>query len=174
MRSQGKTPRTDGKAPGQHYDKPAAAAGTRKVPLPTHVPGVPDALARPGVEVCDPAMLYEAAKTHASYETLGRIFGMGASTMRDKYQDIILKARAEAQKNLLAVQFATAINDRNPTMQIWLGKQYLEQRDVTRVEQTGADGKAIQTENTIRAVAYIPENNRDLPDPGQEILLTEG
>jgi hypothetical protein len=159
MRSLGKTVRTDGKKPGQHYDK--AVTGTTKARREPHIPGVPGKQGRPELDLTvDVAMVYEAAKTHASYEQLGRIFGLGASTMKDKFEEVVLKARAEAQKNLLSAQFQTAINDRNPTMQIWLGKQYLDQRDVTRVEQTGADGKPIQTQQ-VQAVAYIPENHRD-------------
>ena len=111
----------------------------------------------------DEKALLEAAKTHASIEQLAIIFGVGASTLaqREDLRAIIDKGRAIRKQDLLAAQFATAINDRNPTMQIWLGKQYLDQRDVTRVEQTGPDGGAIKTEQTMKAVAYIPENGRD-------------
>lgn len=36
----------------------------------------------------------------------------------------------------------------NPTMLIWLGKQYLEQRDKASHELSGPDGKPIETKNT--------------------------
>jgi hypothetical protein len=111
--------------------------------------------------VIDEKMLYEAALTHASYRQLGLIFGVGEMTIRNNYDHIIQKARAERQKELLTAQFDTAITDRNPTMMIWLGKQYLGQTDVSRQEHTGKDGEAIKQETTQRVVAYIPENGRD-------------
>jgi hypothetical protein len=48
-------------------------------------------------------------------------------------------------------------------MQIWLGKQYLGQKDVTRQEHSGPDGKPIQTEKTKRVVAYFPGAGRRRP-----------
>lgn len=111
--------------------------------------------------VIEEGQLYEAALTHASFEQLGRIFGVGGQTIYAKYYDLVMKARAEKQKELLAAQFSTAITDRNPTMQIWLGKQYLDQKDTSRVEQTGPGGKPIETSTTHRIVAVFPENHRD-------------
>lgn len=105
--------------------------------------------------------LFEAAKTHASYKTLALIFGIGEMTMRNNFAHIIEEARAHKQKELLTAQFDTAITDRNPTMQIWLGKQYLEQKDVSRVEQSGPDGGPQKSEVTQKVVAYIPDNQRD-------------
>ena len=117
---------------------------------------------RPEV-VINEAMLYEAAKTFASYEHLAKIFGVGKTTLQMGYKDLIERARAETCKDLLAAQFYNAIRLNNPVMQIWLGKNYLGQQDKVIQEQTGADGKPIQHEHTHRAVAYIPENSRDLP-----------
>ena len=105
--------------------------------------------------------LFEAAKTHASYRQLGLIFGIGEMTMRNNFDHIIQEARAHRQKELLTAQFDTAITDRNPTMQIWLGKQYLEQVDVSRQERTGLNGGPEKQEVTQKVVAYIPENGRD-------------
>lgn len=110
----------------------------------------------------DPTALYECAKTHASYEQMGLIFGVSGTIIREKYGDLVLKARADQQKNLLSAQFSTAINDRNPTMQIWLGKQYLGQRDVQRQELTGADGKPLKGDKTVIQIrAVMPSNGRE-------------
>lgn len=159
--------RTDGKKKGtRRSDTPrrgkAVEAGiTKETPKPTG--GIP-------VLVLVDDVLYEMAKTHASYDQLGLIFGVSGAHIQQTHSDIVEKARAEACKNLLSAQFTTAINDRNPTMQIWLGKQYLGQKDVSRTEHTGADGAPINTknENTNRAVAYIPENGRDGPTPAPD------
>lgn len=156
--------RTDGKPKGtRRQDTPrrhkAVEAGiTQETPKATG--GIP-------ILTLVDDVLYEMAKTHASYDQLGLIFGVSGAHIQQTYSGIVEKARAEACKNLLSAQFTTAINDRNPTMQIWLGKQYLGQKDVTRTEHTGADGKPIENknENINRAVAYIPENGRDGDKP---------
>lgn len=146
-------PRTDNKPKGSRRDDKGKHPGVAY--------GETGKKGRPPLEI-DEAMLYEAARTHASFEQLARIFGVGAQSLsfNAKYREIILKARAEKQRDLLAAQFQTAISDRNPTMQIWLGKQYLEQRDVLRTEHSGPDGKPIQHEKTKRVIAIFPENGR--------------
>lgn len=153
--------RTDGKPKGtRRTDTPrrerAMQAGLTSETKPPERRGPPD------VELL-PDILYEMAKTHASYDQLGLIFGVSGAHIQQTYQKLVEQARAECCKNLLSAQFATAINDRNPTMQIWLGKQYLGQKDVSRTEHTGPDGRPVQTENQNfnRAVAYIPDNGRD-------------
>lgn len=110
----------------------------------------------------DETALYAAALTHASFEQLGIIFGVDGGRLKDPLQPwraIIEKARAEKKQELLAAQFKSAITDRNPTMQIWLGKQYLGQQDVQRTEHTGANGKPIEVARA-KAVAYFPQNGR--------------
>ena len=118
----------------------------------------------------DPHALYVAAGTMASMEQLAVIFGVSENTlMRDEYHDIIKSAQANMNLRLRGAQYATAIEDRNPTMQIWLGKQYLGQRDVSRVETVGANGGPVQTENKtmVQAVAYFPENGREEAPPAE-------
>ena len=109
----------------------------------------------------DEVALYDAALTHASFSHLGRIFGVsGQRLSMEPFRSIIERARAVRKQELLAAQFNTAITDRNPTMQIWLGKQYLDQKDVQRVETTGADGGPVKQETTVKAIAYFPDNGR--------------
>ena len=161
--------RTDGKKKGaRRSDTPtrhaAVEAGiTKEDPKPNG--GIPR------LELVE-SVLYEMAKSYASYDTLGCIFGVSGAHIQQTYPGLVEKARAEGLKNLHAAQFAAATQDRNPTMLIWLGKQYLNQKDVNRTEHTGADGKPIETQNQNfnRAVAYIPENNRD---PAPEEPKTE-
>lgn len=163
------TVRADGKAKGKKYDSKAT---TPHPGFSLRHNGPNPRLGQPEI-VLDETMLYEAAKTHASYDQLGKIFNCSGKSVWMKYKDLVEKARAERKKDLLSAQFATAINDRNPTMLIWLGKQYLGQRDVSRIEQTGADGKPIQTEAKVAVVAYIPDNGRD-PAPNSPALRALG
>lgn len=167
-------PRTDGKPPRtKRLDRPHAEDRpglTESVPADTGYGGNKILLNREA--------LFEAAKTHASFDTLGLIFGCSAMLLSDKnkeWRPIIDEARAHAKRNLLAAQFQTAINDRNPTMLIWMGKQFLDQKDVSRTEHAGVDGQPIKTDNTTRAVAYIPENGRnDAPDDRSKTPLPHG
>ena len=55
---------------------------------------------------------------------------------------IIEKGKDEGQSSLRRLQWKNAMAG-NTTMQIWLGKQYLGQRDVHHTELTGAKGEAL-------------------------------
>ncbi len=149
-------PRTDGRPRYAPYEK-GKHPGVSTIPSPS-----PTGVGRP-VVVVDEKTLYELAKTHAGFEHMGRILGVSGMLLSAKpeFRRIVDKARAEACQALLAAQFSTAIKDRNPTMQIWLGKQYLGQKDKQLVESSGPDGKPIQTETAIKAVAYFPDNGRN-------------
>ena len=52
--------------------------------------------------------------------------------------------------SLRRAQFQAAVEGKNPTMLIWMGKQLLGQRDLQAVELAGKDGGPISTELTIR------------------------
>jgi hypothetical protein len=55
---------------------------------------------------------------------------------------IIEKGKDEGQSSLRRLQWKNAMGG-NTTMQIWLGKQYLQQRDMHSTELTGAEGKPL-------------------------------
>jgi hypothetical protein len=112
--------------------------------------------------VIHPDMLYEAAKSHASYDHLGRMFGVSGMTLSRTpiFHDLIEKARAEACVNLSAAQFHAATVQYNPAMLIWLGKQYLGQVDTRRSELSGPNGRPVEFQEA-KAVLYVPGNGRD-------------
>ena len=62
--------------------------------------------------------------------------------------------KSEGVELLKAKQYQTAM-DGNVTMQIWLGKQYLGQRDKTDVEQSG-------TTTQINVIVDSPETADEL------------
>lgn len=163
-------PRKDGKPPYSPVDKgtiPGVVTHDRKPPPGTGPGSSPIRI--------DEIALFELAKTHAGYEHMGRILGVSGSLLAnpDKpWREIVLRARAETCKDLLAAQLVTAITDRNPTMQIWLGKQLLGQKDVQRVESTGADGGPVKTQLEYKAVAYFPENGRNKQLPAGTAVIT--
>ena len=113
----------------------------------------------------DEDALYTAARTHMSFDELATIFGVSAPVLQTHpyYLPIIERARAEAKMKLRSAQMRNAVENDNPTMQIFLGKNLLGQKDVARVENTGVDGKPQEHVITRRVTAAIPDNGRDTP-----------
>jgi hypothetical protein len=59
------------------------------------------------------------------------------------FADLYKKHQSEGRTSLRRAQFKSAVEDGNPTMLIWLGKQTLGQRDKHEHEVTGKDGGPI-------------------------------
>lgn len=70
----------------------------------------------------------------------------------------IYKTKSQAGKiSLRRSQFKLA--EKSPAMAIWLGKQYLGQREVQGIELTGKDGDAIEMKAGVQI--YLPDNQRE-------------
>lgn len=113
------------------------------------------------------------ASTHASFDQMAKVFNIPTTVLEldPVYREIIDRARAMSLINLQSAQFKAAIEDRNPTMQIWLGKQHLGQKDVLQSQQLGADGKPITPNSAPQFVVAMPSNGRDL-DPSRQLPST--
>ena len=59
------------------------------------------------------------------------------------FAEFYKKHSVDGKVSLRRAQFKAATEQLNPTMLIWLGKQMLGQKDVSRVEKTGSDGKPV-------------------------------
>lgn len=83
------------------------------------------------------------------------ILGCSPDTLERNYKETMAWGRSHRDASLRRKQFEIALAG-NPTMLIWLGKQYLGQSD--KNELTGKDGGAIQHEirgmKEIRAELY--------------------
>jgi hypothetical protein len=55
--------------------------------------------------------------------------------------------------SLRRAQFKAATEQLNPTMLIWLGKQMLGQKDISRLERTGPDGAPVAVEVNYNIVS---------------------
>lgn len=66
-----------------------------------------------------------------------------------KAREIWDAGRESGKASLRRMQFKTA-QAGNTTMQIWLGKQYLGQKDKQELEQYGKDGGPIQQETSLK------------------------
>lgn len=70
----------------------------------------------------------------------------------------VYKTKSQAGKiSLRRSQFKLA--EKSPAMAIWLGKQYLGQREVQGIELTGKDGDAIEMKAGVQI--YLPDNQRE-------------
>lgn len=82
-----------------------------------------------------------AAYFQVSVDTIDRL------KKNPEFAEIMQRGKANGKLSLRRSQFRAAMEDRNPTMLIWLGKQYLEQDDKQKIEHTGKDGGAILTKH---------------------------
>ena len=62
-------------------------------------------------------------------DELGFVLGMSEKSVKNHYRFELDRGRANLRTALRKAQFEAAVNDKNPTMLIWLGKNYLKQKD---------------------------------------------
>lgn len=134
-------------------------------------------MARPKLKVT-PQMLAavtQIAVTQCPDEEIAAFLGISYSTFkRRKAEDPELSEAVElgrdnGKQTLRQVQWNSAVEDKNITMMIWLGKQYLGQSDKT--DLLGRDGKPF--EFTIAINSQNGDQERDeetIQDPGQPLV----
>lgn len=79
-----------------------------------------------------------------SVDTLSRRISEWFGVTCAEYLD---QKRASLRFSLMAKQYSVAMGG-NVTMLIWLGKQYLDQRDKNSTELSGPDGRPIETKGS--------------------------
>lgn len=89
-------------------------------------------MARPRLEL-DEDQILALAEIQCTYKEMAAVMNCSTDTLKDRYSDLIEKGRENGKSSLRRIQYRKAL-DGNITMLIWLGKQYLEQKE--RVEQT--------------------------------------
>jgi len=62
-------------------------------------------------------------------------FSVDVNTIRRRFKKDVTKGKVGVKIRLRKAQLATAIEDKNPTMQIWLGKNMLNQSDTGTFEE---------------------------------------
>jgi len=80
----------------------------------------------------DTELLASLAKIHCTYQEMAAILNCSIDTLRDRFSHVIKKAQEEGKASLRRMQYLKA-EEGNVTMQIWLGKQLLQQSD--RIEE---------------------------------------
>jgi hypothetical protein len=84
----------------------------------------------------DPELLYKLALMGANNKELGDFFGVPESQIRYYFSVFLTKARASLKMKLRRAQLKVAIENENPTMLIWLGRNMLDQTDHQMDTQT--------------------------------------
>ena len=82
----------------------------------------------------DPAQVRQLAAINCSYEEIAGVVKCDPSTLTRRFSQAIKDGREEGKASLKRAQWKKAVVDGNPTMLIWLGKQYLGQRDESRAQ----------------------------------------
>lgn len=91
-------------------------------------------MARPPIEL-DEDIIIKLAAIHCTMDEIAHICGCCKDVIerRPELMAKIYKAKAEGKSSLRRHQWKLA-QAGNPTMLIWLGKQLLDQKDVSRIE----------------------------------------
>ncbi len=102
----------------------------------------------------DLRMVEDLGKIQSTHSELAAVLGVSIDTVERRLRDdpefcsAYERGLENGKSSLRRIQWKAALGG-NTTMQIWLGKQYLQQRDQTRQELTGEKGGPV-------AVVYLP------------------
>ena len=79
--------------------------------------------------VVDPETVFKLALMGATNVEIADWYGVTEQTIRYRFNEYLQKARSSLKIKLRRAQLKVAIENENPTMLIWLGKQILAQSD---------------------------------------------
>ena len=91
-----------------------------------------DGPGRPKLEL-DEEQIGRLASIHCSVDEIALIMGCGRDTIYRNYMDVVESGRAKGRMGLRRRQWEVA-NEGNPTLLIWLGKQWLDQSDTKQTD----------------------------------------
>ena len=79
--------------------------------------------------VVDPETVYKLALMGATNVEIAEWYGVTEQSIRYRFSEYLAKARSSLKIKLRRAQLKVAIENENPTMLIWLGKQLLSQSE---------------------------------------------
>jgi hypothetical protein len=77
----------------------------------------------------DRKLIFHLAAMQCSLQEIADALEIGQDSLVKWYGDLIDKGRSEGRKSLRRAQFEKAVTEKDPRMLIFLGKQYLGQKD---------------------------------------------
>ena len=102
---------------------------------------------RPKKYDIDTDTLFKLAKYNLTNIEIADIYGCDESLLRNNYSEYLTKGRGELKKRLRQAQYEEAVEGRNITMLIWLGKQILGQTEKTTHEMS----------NPIKSITFVDD-----------------
>lgn len=90
----------------------------------------------------DPEQVLKLAEKFWAKTEIAAFFNVHVDTLRDHFHDIYEKGREKGKAKLRDLQLQSAIKG-NVTMQIWLGKQYLGQKEPKDTNEENSSGDTI-------------------------------
>ena len=110
---------------------------------------------RPTLDL-DVAQIEELARIDCTMIEIAAAMGCSVDTLENNYSDTIEKGRRDCHRSIRRMQYKSA-SEGNVTMQIWLGKVQLGQRETTVTEHTGKDGGPIEILTPEQKAARVQE-----------------
>ena len=89
---------------------------------------------RPKKYDIDTDTLFKLAKYNLTNIEIADIYGCDEALLRKNYSEFLTKGRGELKKRLRQAQYEVAVDDKNVTMLIWLGKQILGQTEKAELQ----------------------------------------
>lgn len=110
-------------------------------------------MARPKIQI-DMELAEKLASIQCTHEEIAAILGVSTKTLQRNKEFCLMykKAREQGKSSLRRMQWKSA-SAGNVTMQIWLGKQYLQQRDQPQDE--GNEAALKELVEAIRDAASV-------------------
>jgi hypothetical protein len=113
-------------------------------------------MARPKKDI-DADKIMRMARILCTTEEIAAVLNCSPDTIERRFAGVIQKGRERGRQSLRRKQYQLAMKG-DRTMLVWLGKQYLGQRD--RHEHTGADGEAMRIEVIYKGDGHTNGNGR--------------
>jgi AraC-like DNA-binding protein len=129
----------------------------------------------------DLRLVEDLGKIQSTHSELAAVLGVSIETVKRRLKDdpefcaVYEKGLENGKSSLRRIQWKAALAG-NTTMQIWLGKQYLQQRDMHSAELTGAKGEPLIPARMVTGLndatrTLLRDLRGRLPRTGQEGAL---
>ena len=99
-------------------------------------------MGRPKLNI-DPVVVEKLASIHCTMNEIASVVGCSVDTLENRFSEIIKTGRNKGKASLRRLQWATAEKG-NAVMQIWLGKQLLDQKNSYTIEAQAGQNATLQ------------------------------
>lgn len=90
---------------------------------------LPTTLRHSKIKDIDRELVWRLATMMCTIKEIADVIGLPEKTVNNRFGDLIEKGRSVGKKALRRAQFEKAVQDKDPRMLIFLGKQYLSQKE---------------------------------------------